>query len=221
MPLVGFKPVGGPFDELTIVQTGGDDFPANGVGDDDVGANIETKPCICPARRTGSSRVNREEPGPVSYPFEQMVEKNRVGFPGVGTPEQNDFGVFDLLVRIRSATDPKNCRQTDDAWGVSGSIATIDVVASHDHTDELLGGVVHLVGGFRATEDAKGVRAMFGFILRETSSDPVEGFLPACRTQCAVFPHHGLGQTRPTAARLHVGHLAPLGFSLVGPWIPV
>ena len=76
------------------------------------------------------------------------MEEDRVRFTRVGSPHDDEIGGFDLFIGRRSAARTKHCRQTDDRGSVSSSIAGVDVVRPHDFPDELLCGVVHLVGGF-------------------------------------------------------------------------
>src|SRR5438105_9529318 len=81
-----------------------------------------------------------------------MMEENRMCFPGVGSPEKNHVGFFNLLVRVCAPACSENHRQTGDARGVSSTVAAIDVVASDDDARELLRNKVHLVRRLRATE---------------------------------------------------------------------
>lgn len=144
------------------------------------------------------ARIDREEPGSVMDTFEQVMKEDRMGFAGIRTPKQNHIRIFDLLVGIRSAAHSKNRRQTDDAWSMSGSIATIDVVRTDHDPDELLGGEVHLVGGFGATENAKRLR--FGPGGGKPLGRAIERFVPGSGSQRPVFTDQGLCQPRTGAA---------------------
>jgi len=84
-----------------------------------------------------------------------MMEKDRMRLAGVRPPKEDNVGLFDFAVRTRSATRAENRRQTGDARGVSSAVATIDVVAADDRSDEFLCGEIQFVGRFGATEHAE------------------------------------------------------------------
>ena len=63
------------------------------------------------------------------------MEEDRMGFPRVRSPQQNNVGVFNFLIRTCSAARSEYRRQTDDAGGVSGAVAAVDVVRAEDHVD--------------------------------------------------------------------------------------
>ena len=77
-----------------------------------------------------------------------MVEEDWVRLTSVRPPENNEVCVLDLLVGARASTPSKNCRQTDDARGVSGPVATINIVTADNGPGKLLGEKVQLVGRF-------------------------------------------------------------------------
>jgi hypothetical protein len=66
--------------------------------------------------------------------LEKMMEKNRMRFARVRTPQKNDVRIFRFKIRVRTATGSKNRRQTDDARCVSRSIATVDVMVSENRS---------------------------------------------------------------------------------------
>ena len=76
-------------------------------------------------------------------------------FPGVRSPEKNHIRFFDLLIGVRTAACSENHRQTGDARSMSGTVAAIDVVASHHDASEFLRNEIHLVRRLRATEHAE------------------------------------------------------------------
>src|SRR5438046_1296303 len=100
---------------------------------------------------------------PTSMPSQRsahFAEGVRLGsttmsFARVRAPEQDQVRVSDLLVGARTAACTEHRRQTDDAGRVSGSVTAIDVVGAQDDAGELLRGVVELVRGLRAAEDAR------------------------------------------------------------------
>jgi hypothetical protein len=81
-----------------------------------------------------------------------VVEEDRVRFTGVRAPQDNEIGLLDLAIRTRATTSTKNSRQTGDAWCMSGAITTVNVIAPHHHTGELLRHEIRLVAGLRATK---------------------------------------------------------------------
>jgi len=83
------------------------------------------------------------------------MEKDRMCFPRIGTPEEDHIRFFNFAIGTSAAARPKNRRQTGDAWGMSSTVATIDVVAADDGADEFLCGVVQFIGCLGATKHAK------------------------------------------------------------------
>jgi hypothetical protein len=77
--------------------------------------------------------------------LQDMVEKDRMVFPGIGSPEKTDLCLLRLGVGARTTTRSKYCRQTDDARSVSRPVAAIDVVRSEGNAGELLRQEIHLV----------------------------------------------------------------------------
>ena len=130
-----------------------DDLARHRVRERDVGADVEPEPAVGPLRRRRPPRVDHEEPRPVVDALEQVVEEDRVRLAGVRAPEEDHVRLLDLRVRRRAAACSEHRRQTDDARGVSGSVAGVDVVRAHHLARELLRQEVHLVRGLRARED--------------------------------------------------------------------
>ena len=77
-----------------------------------------------------------------------MVEEDRVRVTRVRPPEYNEVRVLDLQVRARPSTPSKNCRQTDDARGVSSPVAAVNIVSADHGPGKLLGEKVQLVSRF-------------------------------------------------------------------------
>src|SRR5258708_3019262 len=83
----------------------------------------------CPRR---PARVDGIEPGPGVDAREHMMKEDRMRLPGIAPPEEDDIRLLDLLIRGRPAAHSEDRRQTDDAGGVSGPVAAVDVVAADD-----------------------------------------------------------------------------------------
>ena len=130
-----------------------DDLARHRVRQGDVGADVEAQPAVGPLGRRGPARVDDEQARAVVHALEQVVEEDRVRLTGVRAPEEDDVRLLDLAVGGRAAARSEHRRQTDDARGVSGAVAGVDVVRAHDLTGELLGQEVHLVRGLGARED--------------------------------------------------------------------
>ena len=74
-------------------------------------------------------RIDDVQACAVVHALEHMVEEDRVRLARVRAPEEDEIGLLDLLVRARAAARSEYRRQTDDARGVSGAVAAVDVVA--------------------------------------------------------------------------------------------
>ena len=81
-----------------------------------------------------------------------------------------DVRLLDLPVGRRAAARSEHRRQTDDAGGVSGAVAAVDVVGADHLARELLRQEVHLVGRLRAGEDPEGRRRVRARIARRRPS---------------------------------------------------
>jgi len=191
---VGFKSAGGVADEFFIYQPRSNNLPAHRVGEGNVGANVQAQPQLGPACRTGVPRIHDIEFGAVAYALQQMMEENRVGFPRVRTPQQDDVGILNFPVRAGSASRSEYRRQTGDAGSVSSPVTTVDIVRSHDTAHELLRGIVQFVRSLGAAEHPKIARVAFCNRLAERCGNPVHGLVPGGRTMPTVFAHQGLGQ---------------------------
>ena len=101
-----------------------------------------------------------------------------MGFTRIGSPQEDDICLLDLLIRVRPASRSKNHRQTGDAWRMSGTVATIDIVAAHHHPRELLRNEIHFVRRLRATEHTE----------RPASALLLRGFQSACRPVQSLIP---------------------------------
>jgi hypothetical protein len=77
-----------------------------------------------------------------------MMEEDRVRLTSIRPPENNEVRVLRLLVGAGPSTPSKNCRQTDDARGVSGPVTTVNIVTADYGPGKLLGEKVQLVGRF-------------------------------------------------------------------------
>ena len=115
------------------------------------------------------------------------MEEDRVRLPRVRAPQQDDIRLFNLTVRAGTAARPKYRRQTDDARGVSSTVAAIDIVTADHRPHELLRDIVELVGGFRATEHAERVRPVFFFLAPEAFGYAVQSLIPSGGTVLSIF----------------------------------
>ncbi len=77
-----------------------------------------------------------------------MMKEDRMRFSRVGSPQNDDIGLFGLMVRACTAARSKYGRQTDDTGSVSSAITAIDVIRTHDLTGEFLRRVVNLIRCF-------------------------------------------------------------------------
>jgi hypothetical protein len=116
------------------------------------------------------------------------MKEDGVRLPRVGSPQQDNVRLFDLTVRAGAPARPEYSRQTGDAGGVSSTVATIDMVAADHRTHELLGRIIQLVGGFRATEHPERIGSVFRELNLETLRDAIKGLIPTCWMMAAVFP---------------------------------
>jgi hypothetical protein len=81
-----------------VLQARRDDLAGHGVGQRDVGADVEAEPGVGPFRRRRAAGVDDIEPGATVDALEQVVEEDRVRLAGIGTPEEDEIRLLDLLV---------------------------------------------------------------------------------------------------------------------------
>src|SRR5690606_210150 len=89
---------GGPVDEGGVLQPGVDDLAGDGVGERDVGADVEPEPQVGPPGGAGAARVDGVHLRAVADAFEDVLEEDRVGVAGRRSPHDDDVGLFDLPV---------------------------------------------------------------------------------------------------------------------------
>ncbi len=195
-------------DERAILESRGQDLAADGVGECDVGAHVETEPEVGPLRGRRAPGIDREQLGSVSDTFEEVVKENRMGVAGVRAPEDDDIRLFDLPIGARPSARSEDVRQTGDARSVSRTVAAIDVVASHDDARELLCHEVHFVRRLGTAEQPEG-RTL---VLFEAARRSLERFVPACgaeRAPVSLVAYHRLRQSlvafSHNAGSYHVG----------------
>src|SRR5262249_14022809 len=178
-------------------------------------ADMDAEPRVGPLRRRGPPRVDRVELGAVPYALEHVVEEDRVRFARVGTPQDEQVGVFRLPIGAGATTSSEHRRQTDDARSVSSSVAAVDVVAAHHGPGELLGHVVHLVRGLRAAEHAERLSPVPLSGGREPGRRAVKGLVPGRRAQRPVVTDKRLRQPYLLAHQAHLpdGQLRPNHFT--------
>jgi hypothetical protein len=126
---------------------------------------------------------------------QHVMKVDRVRFARIRSPQDNDAGALDLLVRARSAACPEDRRQTDDARSVSSSIAAVDVVAADDRASELLSDIVHLVGRFRTAEHPVRVRSVSPARIVDRRCGTVERLLPGCAAKLAAIAYERVRQS--------------------------
>jgi len=64
----------------------------------DVAADVQPEPRVRPLRARGAPRVDGEHLRAAVDRLEDVVEEDRVGPTGVGSPEQDHVRVLDLLI---------------------------------------------------------------------------------------------------------------------------
>ena len=153
-----------------------------------------------------------------------MVEENRVRFPRVRAPQQDDIGVFNFAIRTCPAACSEYRRQTGDAGSMSSPVAAIDVVGAHNTANKFLCRVVQFVSSLGATEHAKVPRIVFLDGFAERRGDAVHGFIPRSGTMRTILAHQRLGQAGfhwswhsvPKIDVRRIVALFDLGFALAG-----
>ena len=73
-----------------------DDFPSQGVGQRNVGANVETTPQVGPLGCFAAPRIDGEQGSTVVDRFQYVLKEDRMSVTGIGTPHQNHIGLLDL-----------------------------------------------------------------------------------------------------------------------------
>ena len=192
----------GMFDELTVVEACGDDFAADGVRQSDVRPDVEAEPKIGELGGRAASGVDNDQLCAIVYPFEKMMEEDRVRVARVGPPQDDEIGLLSFLVRTRSPTCSEYCRQTDDAWSVSSTVARVDRVGTYGHTDELLGEVVHLIGAFGTTHHPERARPVAASDITDAPGRPVERLIPRCWAEDTAVPHERTSESISMHAHL-------------------
>ena len=175
------KPVVRVRDEPLVGEAGVDDLARHRVGQRDVAADVQAHPHVRPLGGRRPPRIDHVEPRAVPDSLQQMVEPDRVRRARVRSPQEDDVRLLDFAVGARASTRAEHRRQTDDARGVSGPVATVDVVGAERDAGELLRQEVHFVRGLRAAEDAERVRAARVDVAPESLGRPIERLVPAWR----------------------------------------
>jgi hypothetical protein len=110
-------------DEHVVGQAGVDDLAGDGVGQGDVGADVEPEPGVGPLRAARAARIDAVELGAAMNRLEEVMEEDRVRFARVRSPEDQQIRLFDLFIGRRPAARTEYRRQTDDARSVSSAVA--------------------------------------------------------------------------------------------------
>ena len=187
---------GGPLDERLVHEAGMDDLARYGLGERDVGTDVDRQPALGPRCGCRAPRIDDEDAGATTDGREHVMEEDRMGLTRVRTPQDDHVRGLDVLVGRRATTGSEHCRQTDDARSVSSSVAGIDVVRADRDAHELLGEEVHLVRRLRAREHAEGVGPVLVSHLAEAGGGGIERLVPRRRAQHAVAAHEWLGDAR-------------------------
>jgi len=89
---------GGPLDEVAVVQPGVEDLAGDGVGQGDVGADVQGQPRVGEAGGRRAPRIDYEQLRAPALRLEDMVEEDRMGLSGVGAPQDDNVGVLDFPI---------------------------------------------------------------------------------------------------------------------------
>lgn len=135
-------------DEIFVCEISVYDLASEAIRERDIRSNINSKPSVGPLCSRRAPGIDNIELCSGVDGFENVMKEDRMRFERIGSPEDNNIGLFGLMVRARTTTRSKYGRQTDDAGSMSSAIAAIDVVGTHHLPREFLRRVVHLIGGF-------------------------------------------------------------------------
>jgi hypothetical protein len=125
-----------------------------------------------------------------------MVKENRVRLSRIRSPQQDHVRIFGFTIGTCAPARSEYRRQTGDAWGVSSSVAAIDVVRPHHGADKLLRRIVQLIGGLGAAEHAEVARIVPVNGSAERRGHAVHGFIPRGWAMPAVFTDQRLSKAR-------------------------
>jgi hypothetical protein len=81
-----------------VLEAGGDDLTSHGIGQRDVGADIEAEPGVGPLRGGRPARIDGVEAGAAMNALQQVVEEDRVRLAGIGAPQEDEIRLLDLTV---------------------------------------------------------------------------------------------------------------------------
>ena len=153
------------------------DFAGHGVGQRNIAAHVESQPNVSPLRSDSTARVDDDQPRPIANRFENVVEEDRMRFARIGSPQNDQVGLFDFLVRSCAATRSEDRRQTGDAGSVSGAVTAIDVVAADNDAGKLLAQEIQFVGCLGAAEEGR-----LPLLPRRSRRPPASVLLPRSRS---------------------------------------
>jgi hypothetical protein len=77
---------GRPIHELTVLQAGCENLAANGVGQGDIGADVESEPAVGPASARRLTRIDDEELRAVANPAQDVMKEDRVRLARIRSP---------------------------------------------------------------------------------------------------------------------------------------
>ena len=95
---VGLEVDGRPLDELAVLEARRDDLAGHGIGQRDVGADVEPEPAVRPFGGRGPAGVDGVELRALVDRLEDVVEEDRMRLAGIAAPEDDQIGVLDLTV---------------------------------------------------------------------------------------------------------------------------
>ena len=83
---------GRALDERAILQAGGENFAADGVGQRDVRTDVETEPAVGPLRARRAARIDDVEFRAVVNAVQDVMKEDRMRFARIRSPKNDDVG---------------------------------------------------------------------------------------------------------------------------------
>ena len=133
------------------------------------------------------------------------MKEDGVSLTRIRAPQNDQVRILNFPVRTRPATQPEDCRQTGDTWGVSSAVAAVNVVTADDSSCEFLGKEIQLVRGLGAAEHSESLRTIFSNRTTKTLRGAVESLVPGGGSKIPVLPNHG----HRKSTSIGINHLQP------------
>src|SRR5262249_16819012 len=124
------------------------------------------------------------------------MKKDRMRLARIRPPQHDQVGLFIFALRAGAPARPEYRRQTDDAGGVSGAVAAVNVVAADDAPRKLLREIVHLVGRLRTAEHPEALCAAAAHDGLHPAGRAIERFVPGRLAQYPAVAHEGSREPR-------------------------